>query len=82
MSISCDRDAPCKNVFFIQAILERSETEMKQRFHNQLEKAEREIALLKKKLETEMEQRHALSKNQDVSSRRKRNVPLCGINYF
>ncbi|XP_060088376.1 nucleoprotein TPR [Heteronotia binoei] len=54
------------NLQSIQVILERSETEMKQRFSNQLEKAEREIAQLKKKLENEMEQRHALSKNQDI----------------
>ncbi|XP_077188778.1 nucleoprotein TPR isoform X2 [Paroedura picta] len=54
------------NLQSIQVILERSETEMKQRFNNQLEKAEREIAQLKKKLENEMEQRHALSKNQDI----------------
>ncbi|XP_015270736.1 PREDICTED: nucleoprotein TPR isoform X2 [Gekko japonicus] len=54
------------NLQSIQVILERSDTEMKQRFNNQLEKAEREIAQLKKKLENEMEQRHALSKNQDI----------------
>ncbi|XP_048338451.1 nucleoprotein TPR isoform X1 [Sphaerodactylus townsendi] len=54
------------NLQSIQVILERSETETKQRLNNQIEKAEREIAQLKKKLETEMEQRHALSKNQDI----------------
>nr|XP_056701605.1 nucleoprotein TPR [Euleptes europaea] len=54
------------NLQSIQVILERCETETKQRLSNQVEKAECEIAQLKKKLETEMEQRHALSKNQDI----------------
>uniref|UniRef100_A0A7M4F817 Nucleoprotein TPR n=1 Tax=Crocodylus porosus TaxID=8502 RepID=A0A7M4F817_CROPO len=54
------------NLRAIQAILERSETETKQRLSNQIEKLEREISQLKKKLESEVEQRHALTKNQDV----------------
>ncbi|KAJ6657396.1 hypothetical protein lerEdw1_002563 [Lerista edwardsae] len=54
------------NLQSIQVILERSETETKQRLSNQIEKLEREIAQLKKKLENEVEQRHALTKNQDI----------------
>ncbi|XP_053106845.1 nucleoprotein TPR isoform X3 [Hemicordylus capensis] len=54
------------NLQSIQVILERSETETKHRLNNQIERAEREIAQLKKKLENEVEQRHALSKNQDI----------------
>lgn len=67
----------CHNNFslfgFNQLILERSDTEIKQRFNNQIEKSEREIAQLKKKLENEVEQRHALTKNQDVSIKNKKN---------
>ncbi|XP_072200006.1 nucleoprotein TPR isoform X3 [Excalfactoria chinensis] len=54
------------NLRTIQGILERSETETKQRLNNQVEKLEREISQLKKKLESEVEQRHALTKNQEV----------------
>jgi len=54
-------------MFFYQGILERSETETKQRLNNQVEKLEREISQLKKKLESEVEQRHALTKNQEVN---------------
>lgn len=54
-------------MLFYQGILERSETETKQRLNNQIEKLEREISQLKKKLENEVEQRHALSKNQEAS---------------
>uniref|UniRef100_A0A8C4YLX1 Nucleoprotein TPR n=1 Tax=Gopherus evgoodei TaxID=1825980 RepID=A0A8C4YLX1_9SAUR len=54
------------NLRTIQVILERSETETKQRLNNQVEKLEREISQLKKKLENEVEQRHVLTKNQDV----------------
>ncbi|XP_065601612.1 nucleoprotein TPR isoform X3 [Cyrtonyx montezumae] len=54
------------NLRTIQGILERSETETKQRLNNQVEKLEREISQLKKKLESEVEQRHALAKNQEV----------------
>uniref|UniRef100_A0A8D0GEX5 Nucleoprotein TPR n=1 Tax=Sphenodon punctatus TaxID=8508 RepID=A0A8D0GEX5_SPHPU len=54
------------NLQTIQVILERSETETKQRFNNQTEKLEREISQLKKKLESEVEQRHAVAKNQDI----------------
>ncbi|KAJ7332338.1 hypothetical protein JRQ81_014518 [Phrynocephalus forsythii] len=50
------------NLQSIQVILERSETESQQRLNNQIEKLEREIAQLKKKLENEAEQRHALTK--------------------
>ncbi|XP_054690099.1 nucleoprotein TPR isoform X3 [Grus americana] len=54
------------NLRTIQGILERSETETKQRLNNQIEKLEREISQLKKKLENEVEQRHSLTKNQEV----------------
>ncbi|XP_064928862.1 nucleoprotein TPR isoform X1 [Columba livia] len=54
------------NLRTIQGILERSETETKQRLTNQIEKLEREISQLKKKLENEVEQRHSLTKNQEV----------------
>ncbi|XP_042322300.1 nucleoprotein TPR isoform X2 [Sceloporus undulatus] len=54
------------NLQSIQVILERAETETQQRLNNQIEKLEREIAQLKKRLENEAEQRHALTKNQDV----------------
>ncbi|XP_061490006.1 nucleoprotein TPR isoform X2 [Rhineura floridana] len=54
------------NLQSIQVILERAETETQQRLNNQIEKLEREISQLKKKLENEVEQRHALTKNQDI----------------
>uniref|UniRef100_A0A8D2J779 Nucleoprotein TPR n=1 Tax=Varanus komodoensis TaxID=61221 RepID=A0A8D2J779_VARKO len=54
------------NLQSIQVILERAETETQQRLNNQIEKLEHEIAQLKKKLENEAEQRHALTKNQDI----------------
>ncbi|XP_071421910.1 nucleoprotein TPR isoform X2 [Pithys albifrons albifrons] len=54
------------NLRTIQGILEKSETETKQRLNNQIEKLEREISQLKKKLESEVEQRHSLTKNQEV----------------
>ncbi|KAH0504776.1 Nucleoprotein TPR [Microtus ochrogaster] len=49
-----------------QGILERSETETKQRLSSQIEKLEHEISHLKKKLENEVEQRHTLTRNLDV----------------
>lgn len=48
--------------------MERSETETKQRYNNQTQRLEKEIIQLKKKLEQEVEQRHSLERNQDVSS--------------
>ncbi|XP_066548647.1 nucleoprotein TPR isoform X2 [Amia ocellicauda] len=54
------------NLKSIQLTLERSETETKQRLNNQIEKQEREISQLKKKLEHEVEQRHLLGRNQDL----------------
>ncbi|KAK1329308.1 hypothetical protein QTO34_011489 [Cnephaeus nilssonii] len=54
------------NLQTIQGILERSETETKQRLSNQIEKLEHEISHLKKKLENEVEQRHMLTRNLDV----------------
>lgn len=58
--VSC----PC---VLIQATLERSETDTRQRLNAQIEKQEREISQLQKRLEHEVEQRHLLSRNQDVS---------------
>ncbi|KAF4117130.1 hypothetical protein G5714_001683 [Onychostoma macrolepis] len=54
------------NLKSIQLIMERSETETKQRYNNQIQRLEKEIIQLKKKLEQEVEQRHALERNQDV----------------
>ncbi|XP_072245246.1 translocated promoter region b, nuclear basket protein isoform X3 [Leuresthes tenuis] len=54
------------NLQAIQATLERSETDTRQRFNSQLEKQEREISQLQKRLEQEVEQRHLLSRNQDI----------------
>ncbi|XP_007167035.2 nucleoprotein TPR isoform X3 [Balaenoptera acutorostrata] len=54
------------NLQTIQGILERSETETKQRLSSQIEKLEHEISHLKKKLENEVELRHTLTRNLDV----------------
>ncbi|XP_061097242.1 nucleoprotein TPR [Conger conger] len=54
------------NLKAIQLTLERSEAETKQRLSSQIERQEREIMALKKKLEQEVLQRHALGRNQDV----------------
>lgn len=53
---------------FSQATLERAETETRQRLAAQVEKQEREISQLQKKLEHEVEQGHALARNHDVSA--------------
>ncbi|XP_072536890.1 translocated promoter region b, nuclear basket protein isoform X2 [Salminus brasiliensis] len=54
------------NLKSIQATLERSETETRQRLTVQVEKQEREINQLQKRLEHEVEQRHLLGRNQDM----------------
>uniref|UniRef100_A0AAX7W8K6 Nucleoprotein TPR n=1 Tax=Astatotilapia calliptera TaxID=8154 RepID=A0AAX7W8K6_ASTCA len=54
------------NLQAIQATLERSEVDTRQRLNSQLEKQEREISQLQKKLEQEVEQRHLLSRNQEI----------------
>ncbi|KAL2089461.1 hypothetical protein ACEWY4_014149 [Coilia grayii] len=54
------------NLEAIKTTLERSETETRQHLNNQIEKQEREIAKLQKRLEQEVEQRHMLSFNHDV----------------
>ncbi|KAM5148156.1 nucleoprotein TPR [Mantella aurantiaca] len=54
------------NLQTIQVTLERSETEMRHRYNNQIERLENELSQVKKKLEHEVEQKHSLSKNQDV----------------
>ncbi|XP_063796301.1 nucleoprotein TPR [Pseudophryne corroboree] len=54
------------NLQTIQVTLERSDTEIRQRYNNQVEKLEQELNQIKKKLEYEVEQKHLLNKNQDV----------------
>ncbi|KAL4635951.1 nucleoprotein TPR-like [Arapaima gigas] len=54
------------NLKSIQVTLEHSQTETKQRLNNQIERLEVEIGQLKKKLEQEVEQRHALGRSQDM----------------
>ncbi|CAH2312727.1 nucleo TPR isoform X2 [Pelobates cultripes] len=54
------------NLQTIQVTLDRSDTEIRQRYNNQIEKLEQELAQAKKKLEHEVEQKHLLNKNQDV----------------
>ncbi|XP_067273803.1 translocated promoter region b, nuclear basket protein isoform X2 [Pseudorasbora parva] len=54
------------NLKSIQATLERSETETRQRLTAQIERQEREIAQLQKRLENEVEQKHLLARNQDI----------------
>ncbi|XP_034557497.1 translocated promoter region b, nuclear basket protein isoform X3 [Notolabrus celidotus] len=54
------------NLQTIQATLERSETDTRDRLNVQLEKQEREISQLQKRLEHEVEQRHLLSRNQEI----------------
>ncbi|XP_051511668.1 nucleoprotein TPR-like isoform X2 [Myxocyprinus asiaticus] len=54
------------NLKSMQAILEHSETETRQRLNAQIEKQEREIAQLQKRLENEVEQKHLLARNQDM----------------
>lgn len=48
--------------------MERSEAETRQRYTNQIAQLEREITQLKKRVEQELEQRHTVERNQDVSS--------------
>ncbi|KAK6308858.1 hypothetical protein J4Q44_G00203210 [Coregonus suidteri] len=54
------------NLKTIQATLERSETDTSQHLNAQIEKQEREISQLQKRLEHEVEQRHLLGRNQDL----------------
>ncbi|XP_056131900.1 translocated promoter region b, nuclear basket protein [Lampris incognitus] len=54
------------NLQAIQATLERSETDIHQRLNSQVEKQEREISQLQKRLEQEVEQRHFLGRNQEI----------------
>ncbi|MEE6496310.1 hypothetical protein FKM82_002298 [Ascaphus truei] len=54
------------NLQTIQVTLERSDTEIKQRYNNRIERLERELAQTKKRLEYEVEQKNKLGKNQDV----------------
>ncbi|CAJ1060960.1 translocated promoter region b%2C nuclear basket protein isoform X7 [Xyrichtys novacula] len=54
------------NLQTIQATLERSEKDTRQRLNDQLERQEREISQLQKRLEQEVEQRHLISRNQEI----------------
>ncbi|XP_064845440.1 nucleoprotein TPR-like isoform X2 [Oncorhynchus masou masou] len=54
------------NLKTIQATLERSETDTRQRLSAQIEKQEREIGQLQKRLEHDVEQRHLLGRNQEL----------------
>ncbi|XP_048458062.1 translocated promoter region b, nuclear basket protein [Rhincodon typus] len=54
------------NLQSIQLTLERAETETRQRLNSQIEKQEREIEKLKKKVEYEVDQWHSLGRNQDI----------------
>ncbi|XP_061739540.1 translocated promoter region b, nuclear basket protein [Nerophis ophidion] len=54
------------NLQAIQATLERSDTDTRQRLNSQIEKQEQEISQLQKRLEQEVEQRHLLSRNQEI----------------
>ncbi|XP_071005764.1 nucleoprotein TPR-like isoform X7 [Oncorhynchus clarkii lewisi] len=54
------------NLKTIQATLERSETDTRQRLSAQIEKQEREIGQLQKRLGHDVEQRHLLGRNQDL----------------
>ncbi|XP_049576023.1 translocated promoter region b, nuclear basket protein isoform X1 [Syngnathus scovelli] len=54
------------NLQAIQATLERSDADTRQRLSSQLEKQEREISQLQKRLEHEVEQRYLLSRNQEI----------------
>ncbi|KAI7809880.1 nucleoprotein TPR isoform X2 [Triplophysa rosa] len=54
------------NLKSIQLTMERSEMETKHRYNNQIQRLEKEIVQLKKKVEQEVEQRHALERNQDA----------------
>uniref|UniRef100_A0AAQ4PKG5 Nucleoprotein TPR n=1 Tax=Gasterosteus aculeatus aculeatus TaxID=481459 RepID=A0AAQ4PKG5_GASAC len=54
------------NLQAIQDTLKRSETETHKRLNGQLEKQEREISQLQKRLEHEVEQRHLLVRNQEL----------------
>ncbi|XP_051581046.1 nucleoprotein TPR-like isoform X2 [Myxocyprinus asiaticus] len=54
------------NLKSMQSILERSETETRHRLNAQIEKQEREITQLQKRLENEVEQKHLLARSQDI----------------
>uniref|UniRef100_A0A8C5I1Y1 Nucleoprotein TPR n=1 Tax=Gouania willdenowi TaxID=441366 RepID=A0A8C5I1Y1_GOUWI len=68
-SIQCQQQSQnvlLTNLQTIQATLERSENDTRQRLNSQLEKQEREISQLQKRLESEVEQRHFLTRNHEV----------------
>ncbi|KAM4574038.1 translocated promoter region b, nuclear basket protein isoform 1-T1 [Fundulus diaphanus] len=54
------------NLQAIQATLERSEADARQRLNGQIEKQEQQISQLQKRLEQEVEQRHLSSRNQEI----------------
>uniref|UniRef100_A0A3Q2D6B6 Nucleoprotein TPR n=1 Tax=Cyprinodon variegatus TaxID=28743 RepID=A0A3Q2D6B6_CYPVA len=53
------------NLQAIQATLERSEADARQRLNSQIEKQEQQISQLQKRLEQEVEQRHLNNRNQE-----------------
>ncbi|XP_072547531.1 nucleoprotein TPR [Salminus brasiliensis] len=54
------------NLKAIQLTMERSEADIRQRYSSQITQLEKEVAQLKKRLEQEVEQRHALERSQDA----------------
>ncbi|XP_015241685.1 PREDICTED: nucleoprotein TPR-like isoform X4 [Cyprinodon variegatus] len=54
------------NLQAIQATLERSEADARQRLNSQIEKQEQQISQLQKRLEQEVEQRHLNNRNQEI----------------
>lgn len=48
--------------------MERSEADTRQHYVNQILQLEKEISQLKKRVEQEVEQRHTVERNQDVST--------------
>uniref|UniRef100_A0A8B9HDM9 Nucleoprotein TPR n=1 Tax=Astyanax mexicanus TaxID=7994 RepID=A0A8B9HDM9_ASTMX len=54
------------NLKSIQLTMERTEADSRQRYSSQITTLEKEVAQLKKRLEQEVEQRHALERRQDA----------------
>ncbi|XP_012988241.3 nucleoprotein TPR isoform X3 [Esox lucius] len=54
------------NLKSIQLMMERTDTETRQRLNRQIERLERELTQFKNKLAEEVEQRHMLGRNQDA----------------
>ncbi|TSN03387.1 Nucleoprotein TPR [Bagarius yarrelli] len=54
------------NLKSMKLTMERSEADIRQRYSNQIMQLEKEVAQLKKRIIQEVEQRHAVERNQDV----------------